>query len=253
MNTVFNQMVDYYDRYRPQYPTEIIDKIVTTASLTCDSRIIEIGAGSGKATSQFIDYNIDILCIEPGKALAEKGIERFKGNKVSYIISLFEDCVFDNSAYDAIIAAQSFHWVKKPEGYKLCAQALKNNGFLMPFWNIEIISDINIDHDVYDIITRYDGYTAVLKEDAYYKRSENIVADIENCGYFTKPEVFRVKWERNYTAEEYFGYLMTGNMFINNPEEKMIECLMELKNLEEKYGGIKRTFISELYISKKII
>jgi len=53
---MFNQMADYYDKFRPSYPQEIIDAIVKKAGLNVESSILEIGAGSGKATAQFADY-----------------------------------------------------------------------------------------------------------------------------------------------------------------------------------------------------
>ncbi len=250
-NIAFNEMADYYDQYRPDYPREIIKSIIQKAQLVPSSRILEIGAGSGKATAQFVDYGFELLCIEPGKDLAEKGMNRFKDKKVNFVVSLFEDCPLPASHFDAVISAQAFHWVKKPDAYALCAHCLKRNGFLMPFWNIEMIDDSEIDRKVSDIISKYGAYTAVMQKEAYPKRVESISADIENSGYFSRPEVMQIEWQHCFTADEYFGYFMTGNVFIRNTAEKKQACHKELKDLEAAYGGIPRRFISELYISQK--
>lgn len=76
---MFDQMADYYDKYRPSYPNEIIDTLIKQTKLTNGSKLLEIGAGSGKATELFVNKGFEILCIEPGANLVKRGNERFKG------------------------------------------------------------------------------------------------------------------------------------------------------------------------------
>ena len=69
---MFDQMSDYYDLFRPDYPQEIIDSIVNHAKLSKGSRVLEVGAGSGKATARFVDYDLEMLCLDPGNNLVKK-------------------------------------------------------------------------------------------------------------------------------------------------------------------------------------
>ncbi len=245
-------MAEYYDFYRPDYPDEIIHQIVEKTGLSTNSHVLEIGAGSGKATAQFVDYGFDILCVEPGQDLAARGRRRFVGKKVEYITSIFETCMLPSDYFDAVISAQAFHWVRKPDGYRLCWRCLKSNGFLMPFWNIEIIRDTNIDREMFDLISKYNAYTAVMQEDAYCQRVKNITEEIQSSGLFARPEVIQVERELCFTAEQYFGYAMTGNVFVKNSDERKQSFYEKLKSLELKYGSIRRNFISELYIAAKL-
>lgn len=251
-NIAFNEMADYYDLYRPDYPDAIIRSIVEKANLTSASRVLEIGAGSGKATARFADDGFEMVCIEPGKDLAAKGMENLRNQKVQFVVSLFEECSLPENSFDAVISAQAFHWVKKPDAYALCARCLKPNGYLMPFWNIELIGDSEIDHDVFDIISRYNAYTTVMKKEAYAERVERISAEIANSGCFSKPDIIQHEWVQTFTAQQYFGYFMTGNMFIRNSDEKKQACYQELLELEKRHSGIQRTFVSELYAAQKI-
>ena len=251
-NEMFNQMSEYYDFYRPDYPDEIIHQVVKRAGLTADSHVLEIGAGSGKATAQFVDYGFDILCIEPGQDLAARGKRRFEGKKVEYITSTFETCLLPENHFDAVLSAQAFHWIKKPDGYRLCSHCLKSDGVLMLFWNIEIIRDTSIDREMQALISKYDAYTAVMRDDAYCQRVKNITEEIQSSGFFSPPEVIQIERELCFTAEQYFGYAMTGNVFVKNPDEKKQAFREELKSLERKYGSIRRRFISELYIAEKL-
>lgn len=124
--------------------------------------------------------------------------------------------------------------------------------FLMPFWNIELLSDCEIDQQVFDIISRYNAYTAVMREDAYDERVRRISDEIAASGFFSHPEVVQVRWEQCFTAEQYFGYFMTGNVFIRNSDETKAACYKELEALEKRYGTIPRHFVSALYVSQKI-
>lgn len=45
---MFNQAAAYYDKFRPSYPDEIIDKLIKETKIHNGSNLIEIGSGSGK-------------------------------------------------------------------------------------------------------------------------------------------------------------------------------------------------------------
>lgn len=248
---MFDQMADYYDRFRPGYPVEIIDAVVSRAKLTGGSRILEIGSGSGKATEQFAGRGFKMLCLDPGENLVKKGNGRFVGQDITFVASRFEDYPLPAEHFDAIISAQAFHWTPKPLAYKLCAETLKKNGWLMPFWNIEIIHDTDLDHELLAILDKYDAYTAAMKKAAYEDRVRTISGDIAASGFFIEPEVIQSHWEKTYTAEEYFGFAMTGNVFVRNSDEVKRACFRELEKLAAKYGGIRRRYICELYAARK--
>lgn len=248
---IFNQMSEYYDQFRPGYPNEIVETIVKKAKLTDGSRVLEIGSGSGKATAQFVDRGFEIVCVEPGEDLAARCREQFKDKNVSVVVSRFEDCQLPSDSFDAIISAQAFHWVEKPKGLELCAALLKPGGLLMPFWNIEIIYDTELDHELLEIMTEYDAFTATLSAADYEKRVVRLSNELTQNDWFRHPEIVQVKWEKTYTAEEYFGFVMTGNEFIKNTNEKKQACYAALKALAEKHNGIHRKYICELYIARK--
>ncbi len=250
---MFNQMADFYDKFRPSYPLETINSIVKTADLTPGSQVLEIGAGSGKATEQFAAYGFEMLCMDPGEDLVHKGNERFRDQNITFVATRFENYALPHAHFDAIVAAQSFHWIPKPQGYSLCASTLKKHGWLMPFWNIELIYDTELDQDLLSILEKHSAFTATMKTDDYNDRVERISKDIAASGYFYEPQITQTYWEKIYTAEEYFGYVMTGNVFIRNPDSTKSACFHDLCKLADKYNGIRRRFVCELYASQKIL
>ena len=197
---MFNQMAEYYDIYRPSYPHEIINAIIDKASLVSGAKLIEIGAGSGKATALFADYDFEILCVEPGLELVARGREKFISKNIEYMVSRFEDCSSLRNDYDAIISAQAFHWLPQPEGYKKCAAVLKDGGYLAPFWNIGIIQDTELDKELLNLMEKYNAFTSDTTEAKYYIRMNEISDGITGSGFFYEPEIIHSRWNKNYTA-----------------------------------------------------
>lgn len=70
-NESFDKMASLYDKIRPSYPEQLIEDIISKAQITSIARLLEIGAGTGKATVQFAEKGITIDCIEMGESLAE--------------------------------------------------------------------------------------------------------------------------------------------------------------------------------------
>ena len=183
---LFNQMADYYDRFRPDYPKIIADTIVDRANLTNDSKILEIGSGSGKATAMFADLGIRIVCVEPGVDLTAKAKEKFSGRRVEFITSRFEEMPVNTPEdFDAIISAQAFHWIEQPVGYMKCAELLKSNGCLAIFWNIDIYNENEFDDELQNLLNRYDGQVSCATADLYAKRSETIISGMTESGCFS--------------------------------------------------------------------
>ena len=50
----FNEMAQLYEKARPSYPEELIDDIIIKTNLGLKDRLLEIGAGTGKATIQLL-------------------------------------------------------------------------------------------------------------------------------------------------------------------------------------------------------
>jgi Methylase involved in ubiquinone/menaquinone biosynthesis len=249
---MFNQMADYYDRYRPGYPQEIINEIVGKADLRADSKLLEIGAGSGKATAQFSDFGFEMICIDPGEDLVKKGNDKFYDKNIKFVVSRFEDYSVPNEYFDAIISAQAFHWVPKPLGFEKCSLALKKGGFLFLFWNIEISKDTDFDRELLSIMEKFSAFTSSVPEADYENRMATISSEIAESGFFTNPKITLSHWEKTYTAEEYFGFVSTGNVFVQNSDDVKKACFEELKLLADKHGGIKRQYVCELYSAQKI-
>lgn len=249
---MFNQAAEYYDNYRPGYPQEIVDSIISATGIIKSSDLLEIGCGSGKATGQLIGNGFNILGIDPGEDLVRIGNERFKNENVSFVKGRFEEYDFAQKKFDVVYAAQSFHWVPQPIGYQKCADILKDNGFLALFWNMYVLNDNDTDKELIEISNRYGGIADFVTKSECESRINSIVSQIVDSKLFEEPSVIRKLWQQDYTADEFYGFVLTGNRFMQNSDEDKQKAYNDIVALAEKNGGIiERPYLCVLYMAKK--
>src|ERR1700742_1269450 len=67
---VFGEVAELYDRHRPTYPAELVDDLVALAGLDGSRPVLEVGAGTGKATVLFASRGIPVIAVEPSAEMA---------------------------------------------------------------------------------------------------------------------------------------------------------------------------------------
>jgi len=70
----------------------------------------------------------------------------------------------------------------------------------------------DVDRELVALLNKYDGFVACMLEENYDKRMESITSKTVASGLFSKPEVIHAHWVNHYTANEYFGYMLTGHL-----------------------------------------
>jgi SAM-dependent methyltransferase len=130
----FGSVARDYDRARPSYADEMIDDIVAA---TPGRELVEVGAGTGKATVLFGVRGLHVSCVEPDPAMAEVLRENTTSMpNVDVTIATFED-FNPGRRYDGLVGAQSWHWTNPSTRYEKAAQLLRTGGLLALFWNRE--------------------------------------------------------------------------------------------------------------------
>lgn len=249
----FDEAADYYDRFRPSYPEEMVNCIIDKTGIKDNSKILEIGAGSGKATELFVKKGFEMHCIEPGANLAEAGAAKFNyTDKVKYNISRFEEWDEMSKYFDLAISAQAFHWVPQPIGFEKCAKTLKANKYLALFWNMYLTNSQPVDDELAKLSEEYGGLLILDSKEACEKRIKSNIEGIKASGYFKEPEVYRFPWSQQYNAEEYIGFLRTGNGYLSLDEQDREIVDKKVTDIINRNGGsIVRPYLCVLYLAQK--
>ena len=125
----FGGVVDAYDRARPTYPREAAQWLVGQEAAT----VLELGAGTGKLTAQLLALGHGVVATDPDTAM----LDRLKRNlpEASTVVAHAEDLPVGDHGFDAVVAAQAFHWFDLDRALPEIARALKRGGRVGLIWN----------------------------------------------------------------------------------------------------------------------
>ena len=133
---IFDEDASNYDRWRPQYTAELFKNIIKYASLDVTKHVLEIGIGTGQATSPMLKTGCSVTAIDAGENMAMFSAKKFSSFPNFHIKHVtFEDYVADDNTYDLIFSATAFHWIAPDMGLKKIYRLLKPGGVLALFWN----------------------------------------------------------------------------------------------------------------------
>jgi SAM-dependent methyltransferase len=134
-----------YQQARPRYPQMIVERVVELAQLSAGSTLLEVGCGPAIATPAFAALGCQMVCIEPNPdfyRLAEQTCAPYPNVELQNCS--FEEWELMPEAFDAVLAASSFHWIPPEIGYPKAAQALRPDGRLILLWNKELQPDYEL-------------------------------------------------------------------------------------------------------------
>ena len=126
-----------YDRYRPRYPSALFVDLMAVYGLEPDDRVVEIGAGTGIATTPLVECGFRVTAIEPAVAMAAL-LEAKVGPRVQVIVGRFEEAAVEGSV-DLIAAFNSWHWVDPVRGVERLVEVLRPGGVVALVWT-EVVS-----------------------------------------------------------------------------------------------------------------
>ena len=130
----FSAAAGEYERRRPDYPAEAIDRLVQELEIGRASTVLDLGAGTGKLTRMLVPLETAIAAVEPVEAMRARFREVLPG--VPILAGLAEALPFRDETFDAVICAQAFHWFDGERALAEASRVLKPRGRLGLLWNI---------------------------------------------------------------------------------------------------------------------
>ncbi|RDL34610.1 Uncharacterized protein BP5553_07738 [Venustampulla echinocandica] len=130
-----------YDKYRPSYPTEAVDKLLSHLGVANqnNARVIDLGSGTGKFTELIAarPEEFEIVAAEPHEGMREELVKKNLGSRIKVLDGDAGNIPVGAEWADALIAAQAFHWFATEESLKEIHRALRPGASFGMIWNIE--------------------------------------------------------------------------------------------------------------------
>ncbi len=126
----FGAVAAAYERGRPPYPPEAVDWLLPAGA----TRVLDLGAGTGKLTRQLHDRGLDVIAVEPSAGMREQLTRAVPGVPVH--AGSAEEIPLPDHSVDAVLVAQAWHWVDRSRAVPEVARVLVPGGRLGLVWNI---------------------------------------------------------------------------------------------------------------------
>jgi SAM-dependent methyltransferase len=126
----FDAVAAEYDRSRPGYPDELVDRAFETGGLAAGDRVLEIGCGTGQLTRSLLARGVHVTAVEPGENLIELARRGARGpGELEFVHSRFEDAS-PGTDFAAVFSASAIHWVDPGVSWAKIARSLAPGGLL---------------------------------------------------------------------------------------------------------------------------
>ncbi len=132
----FSSRVDNYVKYRPGYPTALVDTLHEACGLLPSAIVADVGSGTGLLARLFLDYGCAVYGIEPNaemRAAGERLLVKFP--RFTSLAGSAEATGLPSTSVDYVTAGQAFHWFHPARAREEFRRILRPGGWVVLVWN----------------------------------------------------------------------------------------------------------------------
>lgn len=238
LRQTFGTVAELYDRARPTYPDVVFDDIADLAGLERGSRVVEVGPGTGKATTELVRRGWEVTGVELSPDLAE--IARRNVPEAEIVVTDFESWEPEPADFAAIVAFAAFHWIAPESRYAKPARLLRPGGALAVVHGIHVLpedgdplwAEVQEDYDA--VVPHPDNAPPPPPEEIGSEWADEFRAS----GVFRRVEERRHLQPLTFGADDYVALLGTFSDNLALPAEQRDELFRRIHaRIEARPGG----------------
>ncbi len=207
----FDNAAREYDAVRPEYPEALYQDIFRYQPVHQESRVLEIGMGTGKATGPVLKTGCHFLGLEPGENLGALAKKRLGGyGNFCLRQARLQDFQCPAESFDLIYAATAFHWIPQDYGYQRVYQLLKPGGAFARFAYHAGPDEgrQELTAEIYQLYRRYMHGGKGQYRPFTLADGESLAREGEKYG-FSHPKAHVYQMKRDFSPEKYMELLKT--------------------------------------------
>ena len=243
----FSNRVADYVKYRPSYPAELIDCLITQAELSRNAQVADIGAGTGIFSKLLLDQGYAVTAVEPNtKMLAAATAQLSSNRRFSAVNNSAEQTGLAEQSIDLICAAQAFHWFNTERAKQEFQRILKPDGYLALIWNQRSLQQpLQVEYD------------ALLREYASdYQRVNHMNLTPADIASFFRPDAMREYSfynQQEFALQGLIGRIQSTSYCPGVESQAYKQLMAAVKILFCKYqqgGKIRLEYETKLYLGR---
>lgn len=186
LTTKFGETNLNYKKFRPGYPKELFDVILSSIKKPYD-KAIDIGAGTGISTAILAEYFSNVTAIEPDEKMISVGLF---SDKVTIIEDCAENVELPAGEFNLVSAGNSFYWMDAEQILPLINEWLSDKGVLSAYrYNLPMTNNNNINKIILnELEEKWDMFRHDRLRDTEYT-----YRNIYNSPYFNNVRISKVE------------------------------------------------------------
>ncbi len=244
----FSNRVGDYVRYRPSYPSALVDLLRAECGLRPDHVMADVGSGTGILSRMFLENGNRVFGVEPNDEMRHAGedyLSTFK--KFSSIAGSAEATTLADASLDFVTVAQAFHWFEPAAARTEFQRILRRDGFVVIVWNDRLF-------DTTPFLREYEALLHRFGND-YAKVSQSYPRQAQIRGFFA-PAVFLQKSFPNFQEFDFDGVRgrLRGSSYVPSPDQPAFAPMMvELErifNARQQDGRVRMDYRTHVYFGR---
>ncbi len=206
-----------YEQLRPEFPEGLFDDLIGAAGGRLGRGVLEIGAGTGRATLPLTRRGVRVEALEPSADMVGVLERRLVAENVRDLVKVrqarFEDVAVGEGPFGVVVAAQSFHWADPASRWPRLASVLAEDGLAFMFWNGWRLSPAR--HAAESIQALYERNAPGVTSDVEDHRGGVtwVEEEVTNEPALELAATATYRWERALAIGDYVGLLETTSQY----------------------------------------
>jgi SAM-dependent methyltransferase len=222
-----------YEQGRPAYPAAAITHLAASLGIAPESRVVDLGSGTGKLTRLLRPMGARLLALEPVESLrrtfAQVLPDIWLAGGVAEALPLHDGSV------DAVVAGTCFHWFDGPIALREIHRVLRPGGRLGLLWNARDLSVDWVKQMVALVATYMHG------DPPRYEGSSAWRAPFENSTLFTQLQLRQFPFVQSGDRQMVLARVASTSFVAALPEPEKQRVLGEVEALLDRHPTTQNT------------
>ena len=239
----FSARVADYVRYRPSYPSALLDLLRAECGLRPGHVVADIGSGTGFLSELFLKNGNRVYGVEPNKDMRRAGEEYLASyDGFSSIEGSAEATTLDDASVDFVTAGQSCHWFEPDAARREFVRILKPGGWMVIAWNDRRMEEASFTRAYENILERFGIDYKNVKDS--YPEADRIRSFLTDISQRDLPNYQVLDWE------SLRGRLRSSSFSPTEGHPDYAPMMEELRKLFDAYqqnGQVRMDYFTRVY------
>jgi len=188
----FTAVADAYDRFRPGYPSAVLDWLAATTGIAAGARVADLGCGTGIFSRLVAARGLAVVGIDPNPDML--AVARKAGCGPAYVLADATCTGLAGGSVRLVTAAQAFHWFPLEVALAEVDRIVAPGGWACALWNLRVSNPFNDEYDDL-LITWSRDYRADLSDLRHDPRAPIVAAALPGAVSVEFPVQEVLRWE----------------------------------------------------------